>query len=495
MYALWMTTTNDQSWKSKLNEERKKYNQILLSDTIATLTQSSGTSDMDYSILRQISALKNEGLEVSYDVSCQEDYMELVNNITSKTFTYKTLFKGSELDENEALTLLQNSTDSIQREQLWMNKMKLGDAIEGDLLELVSIRNKLAQSKGFSHFYELKLKSQELEMDDLTNLIQKLKRNLDETYVFIKTQMDNELKDKFDLQKDPMPWHYNQPFFNGTQDKRLTKDKVVESLNVWFSDKGFNIQDIIRQSKFSSNPNPSRENFCLNVDREEDIRLSIHFKQDQESVALLLHELGHALYEFNFSPSVPFILRKASQPFISEAVALFFERLAYKKSWFTSTIGPTTSFAPFIQSKQYFINTLFRLYEAISITAFEYELYANPSQNLNKLWWDIVEETQQLRRPADWNHAYWANNIQLTTLPAHSSHSLFGEVLASQFHVLLLRMFGDSANDESLQFLKENIFRKGNSVYWKRLLFDAFKSDIMPEYLINEINNNIKDES
>ncbi|MCK6259447.1 M2 family metallopeptidase [Fictibacillus sp. KIGAM418] len=500
MYALWMTlTTNDDSWKNKLQEEGLRYNQLLLSDSVVSLTQSPGTSDMNYSTLRQISAFKNEGLEVSCDTSYQGGYMELWNKVTSKIFTYKTFFKGRAIDENEVLTHLQTSTNSKDREQLWMGKMKLGDVIEGDLLELVSMRNKIAQEKGFSHFYELKLKSQELELDDLTNVIHKLREHLDEDFTLIKSQIDNELKDKFNLQNDPMPWHYNHPFFQETHvnfmsDKSLTKAKVIKALQGWFSDKGLDIQGIVNRSKISNHPHNSTANYCLNIDREEDIRISSCFQQNQKSVALLLHELGHALYEFNISPDVPFILRKTSQPFINEAVALYFERLAYKKSWFTTTIGQTTSLIPFIQSKQYFINTLLKLYEAISVTTFEYELYANPSQNLNKLWWDIVEDTQRLKRPDNWDHAYWANKTQLTTLPVHSSHSLFGEVLSSQFHVLLHRTFGDSTNDESLRYLKENIFSKGNSVYWKRLLFDAFKSDIMPEYLIHEIQNNIRDE-
>jgi peptidyl-dipeptidase A len=500
MYALWMTlTTNDEYWLNKLEEEEKRYNQLLTSDAVIALTQRPATNDMDYSILRQIAGLKNEGLELAHAPPAQQKYVELWNKVHYQISTYKTQFNGRELNDNEVLKFLQTSTNSKDREKIWYEKMKLGKVIEDELLELVDMRNKIAKSKGYSNFYELKLKSQELKLGELNNVILKLREHLDEDFTFIKNQIDKELKVKFNLKEDPMPWHYNHPFLQETHinymsDENLTKNKVIHDLKSWFSDKGLDIEDLINNSNITANSKKSSASFCLNIDRKKDVRVSCHFNQNQKSIALLLHELGHALYEVNISQELPFILKKSSQVFISEAIALFFEKLAYKQSWFTTAITQTSSQTPIIQTKQHSINNLLRLYETISITRFEYELYANPSQNLNKLWWDIVEDTQRLKRPDDWNHAFWANKPHLTTLPVYYHNYLLGEVLSSQFHVLLNRTFGSSTSEESLLYLKEKFFRKGNSVYWKRLLSDAFKSELSPEYLIYEIRNNIRDE-
>jgi len=42
------------------------------------------------------------------------------------------------------------------------------------------------------------------------------------------------------------------------------------------------------------------------------------------------------------------------------------------------------------------------------MTEFERKLYENPDQDLNNLWWSIVEKYQHIKKPANWNNPDWA---------------------------------------------------------------------------------------
>ncbi len=52
---------------------------------------------------------------------------------------------------------------------------------------------------------------------------------------------------------------------------------------------------------------------------------------------------------------------------------------------------------------------------------FEMGLYQQPDQDLNKLWWDLVEKYQNIRRPParDYEAADWASKIHVVSAPVY----------------------------------------------------------------------------
>jgi peptidyl-dipeptidase A len=65
---------------------------------------------------------------------------------------------------------------------------------------------------------------------------------------------------------------------------------------------------------------------------------------------------------------------------------------------------------------------------------FEKQLYADPEQDLNSLWWRMVEKYQLVKRPQDRNEPDWAAKIHFTIAPCYYHNYLLGELLASQLH-------------------------------------------------------------
>ena len=50
---------------------------------------------------------------------------------------------------------------------------------------------------------------------------------------------------------------------------------------------------------------------------------------------------------------------------------------------------------------------------AMVMTHFERALYQDPEQDLNTLWWDLVEEFQGVRRPEGRHAPDWASKISI----------------------------------------------------------------------------------
>ena len=77
---------------------------------------------------------------------------------------------------------------------------------------------------------------------------------------------------------------------------------------------------------------------------------------------------------------------------------------------------------------------------------FEKGMYENPEQDLNKLWWDLVEKYQMVKRPAGRNAPDYGSKIHIVSAPVYYHNYMMGELFASQVHHAIARdVFGGGA--------------------------------------------------
>jgi peptidyl-dipeptidase A len=109
---------------------------------------------------------------------------------------------------------------------------------------------------------------------------------------------------------------------------------------------------------------------------------------------------------------------------------------------------------------------------------FEVELYRDPSQDLNKLWWDLVEKYQALKRPEGRNAPDYASKIHIVSAPAYYHNYLLGQLFACQLHAAIVRDVlkrNDAASaiytrDPRVgQFMKDKVFSQGRLRQWNDL--------------------------
>jgi len=114
---------------------------------------------------------------------------------------------------------------------------------------------------------------------------------------------------------------------------------------------------------------------------------------------------------------------------------------------------------------------------------FERELYANPDQDLNKLWWDLIEKYQEMKRPEGRNEPDFAAKYHFVGAPVYYHNYMMGEMFASQVHhALIIRggvlavtgetpLFGVSyvGRKPAGEFLRKRVFEPGMTLPWNEL--------------------------
>ena len=70
---------------------------------------------------------------------------------------------------------------------------------------------------------------------------------------------------------------------------------------------------------------------------------------------------------------------------------------------------------------------------------FEKGMYADPQQDLNKLWWDLVEKYQLLKRPTGRDEPDFASKIHIVSAPAYYHNYMMGQLFACQVHHAIAR--------------------------------------------------------
>ena len=130
------------------------------------------------------------------------------------------------------------------------------------------------------------------------------------------------------------------------------------------------------------------------------------------------------------------------------------------------------------------------------MASFERALYADPEQDLNGLWWDLVERYQLVRRPDDRDEPDWAAKIHFSVAPVYYHNYLLGEMTASQLqaHILDVVLGGGSdarerfvSSREVGRFMREQVYATGASLDWRATLERATGRQLDPAPFIAEL--------
>ena len=179
-----------------------------------------------------------------------------------------------------------------------------------------------------------------------------------------------------------------------------------------------------------------------------------------------LHEFGHAVYNAGIDPELPWLLREAAHTFITEAVAMYFGRLARSKHWLRNEVQVKPELAErsgdlLAEAQMVFVRW------ALVVANFERAMYADPNQDLNALWWSYVERLQGLRRPEGWNGPDWASKVHVACYPAYYQNYILAELLASQFSVSMSEQgVSEEKGGSDLGVFFKDLFAAGRMHRW-----------------------------
>jgi peptidyl-dipeptidase A len=413
---------------------------------------------------------------------------------------------GTTVTLNEINTILTDETDSHRRELAWCASKQVGGAVAGDLRQLVRLRNEGARKLGFANYHTLALATGEQNVAELDQIFAQLDELTRAPYAKEKAALDRALAARYGIEPGAlMPWHYHDAFFQRAPlvygpglDQVYKACDVREVARRFYGGIGLPIDDILLRSDLYERPGKDQHAFSTDIDREGDVRILANLKNNEEWMTTALHELGHAAYSKNHDRQLPYLLRDAAHPFCTEAVAMFFGRLSRNPGWMQAMLGLSAARRGEIEevSARYLrLQQLIFARWAMVMYQFEKALYANPDQDLNTLWWDLVEKYQMLKRPAGPADAGWASKLHFVGAPCYYHNYMLGELLASQWHHYLthnvMGLEGGAkvswAGDKRVgQYFQEKVFAPGATRPWNQMIEQATGEPLTPKYFVEQ---------
>ena len=458
----------------------------------------------DAVLARQIDRLYYAYLKNQIEPELLKEIVDLSTEIEKNFSTFRGTIDNRKVTSNEIRDILKTQIDSAEREEAWLASKQVGPVVADDLIRLVKLRNKAARKVGFENYHTLILTTGEQDVEELDRIFNRLYELTNEPFRQLKADLDRVLAQKYDVAvTELMPWHYHDPFFQESPmvyDLDLDayyKGKDVKELSIkFYGGIGLGVESIIAKSDLYEREGKNPHAFCTDIDREGDVRILCNLKNNEQWMETQLHELGHGVYDKYQSPTVPYLLRQPAHIFTTEAIAMFFGRLSRNPDWMQQMLDLSDEqrkeiekvSAKYAQLKQ----LIFARWDMV-MYEFEKQLYANPDQDLNNLWWDIVEKYQFVNRPGERDEPDWASKIHFTIAPCYYHNYLLGEMFASQLHQYIVSNVLELESDEGVsyvgqrkvgEFMHEKVFEAGAVYRWNRMIELATGEPLSPKYFV-----------
>lgn len=426
---------------------------------------------------------------------------ELIEEIARKEATlgasyanFRPTVEGKPLSENDIRECLKSENDPVKRQKVWEASKEIGVHLAPQILELVRLRNKAAQSLGYPDYFQMQLDLQEVDAAWLFKTLEDLAQTSETAYTSMLSEIEKGQKNRFHT-KDLGPWAWSDPFcqedpLDVHELDALTTGVDIPAVSMQFYQKmGVDVRPILERSDMFERPGKNQHAFCMHVDRMGDVRTLNNVKPSIKWLETVLHELGHAIYELGFDQTLPWLLREPPHMIPTEAMALIAGRQAYKAKALRELIGPNKEALCKKADVSLRRRQLIFSRWVLVMSAFEQELYKNPSQDLNALWWRLVEKYQKIHPPKNRaGKADWAAKYHIGLAPVYYFSYLLGEMLASSIQEVLLQETGSDhlSTPAAGHFLRQKLFHPGNRMPWHELAIHVTGKPLSAEAWVKE---------
>ncbi len=299
-----------------------------------------------------------------------------------------------------------------------------------------------------------------------------------------------------------MPWHYQNRYFQEAPkiykvdlDKYFKNHDLEKLTSEYYKSIDLPLDDMLKKSDLYEKPGKNQHAFCTDIDEEGDIRVLCNIKPNAYWMNTMLHEFGHAVYFKFIDRGLPFALRQPAHIFTTEAIAMMFGRMYTNPQWIQDLVNITDNEKNKIATdcyKRMRMEQLVFSRWAQVMYRFEKSMYENPDQDLNQLWWNLVEKYQMIRKPEGRNKPDWATKIHIATSPCYYHNYLLGELFASQLqHYLCNNIIKSNAGFMAISFynkpevghyLKKYVFGPGDKYFWNDMIERATGEKLTPKY-------------
>jgi peptidyl-dipeptidase A len=468
------------------NERRRAETELAYSNALAepgafAAIEAARGGDGDPLARRRLDLLYHLMLPRQVPEALRQRIVELEASVSGRFSRHRGVVRGEEVDDTAIKRILHDSDDPRERKEAWEASKTVGADVADDVRELARLRNEAARSLGFRDWFALSIKTSELDEDRLIETLADADRATAEPFGRWKAALDAQLAKRFGCEVGELrPWHYADPFFQeapreGSVDlDPLFRDRDIVALaGRTFDGLDMKVSPILGRSDLFPRARKCQHAFCIDLDREGDVRILANVTDDHDSMDTLLHELGHGVYDLGFDQGLGWLLRD-THLVATEASALLFGALAGERDWLERVLEIEPADAVRLQAELHKGRAARLLVFArwvLVMTGFERELYGNPDADLDSIWWELASRHQLLTPPEGRRAPDWAAKIHIAVAPVYYHTYLYGAIVAAQIRDSLVAAVGGVVDrPEAGMLLAERLFAPGLSIRWDHLV-------------------------
>jgi peptidyl-dipeptidase A len=486
------TTGNDDDFAAKEQAQNELDRALSDAKRFAELKAIREAKPSDELLARQIEVLYLGYLEKQVPPELLRQITAKANAVEKAFNVYRAKVGERQMTDSAVRKVLSESKDSAERKAVWEASKGVGPVVEADLKELVALRNDVARRLGFKNYHVMQLYINEQKQEDVIKLFDELDQLTRGPFEASKAQIDEKLAAHYQIPAVELrPWHYHDPFFQeapsvfgtnlDTVFEKLPQGGILQLCEKFYAAIDLPIDDVIKRSDLYERRGKSPHAFCTDIDREGDVRVLANIVPNEYWMSTMLHELGHAVYSSkNIPQSMPYVLRTDAHILATEGVAMMFERFAKSGDWLVAMGVEVPDVKAYNETGARMRRDQLLIFSRWCqvMLRFEKGLYEDPSQDLNKRWWDLVEKYQGLHRPEGRDAPDYASKIHIVSAPAYYHNYMLGQLFACQVHRTIAREVLQEDDWASAfyvenpavgRFMKERVFAPGRSLSWNEL--------------------------
>ena len=413
--------------------------------------------------------LKNFEEEFKYgeDLKVLDD---IENEIAQKYNSYIPKINGKETSKTEINKILEIEENPEIRKKAYEANIQGGDLIAEDLKNFVIKRNEYAKKRGFSNYFEYKLKeTYDVDLKELENLLNNV---YEKSKNLIKKELEKNQEDlskKFGIKKEDLKSYHYGLLTEDNPEKKVndyikTKEQIIEIAKKTYQNMGYDIENLEKEGKLTLDLFPRKgkntHGFCFGIDTGSDARILANLTNNSSSLETLNHELGHCIYTLGNSKDLPYFDRD-EYPAMTEAIAMMMQDLQ-KRENVLSDIIPEEILEDY--KKTYVKDEIKFITKALTLINFEKQMYENPEQDLAKLWHEMKVKYQNRSENEDIDNG-WATIPHFLSHPAYYQNYFRATIIKAQIYNYLVSKLGNlTENKNTAETLKNELFKFGISL-------------------------------
>ena len=262
-------------------------------------------------------------------------------------------------------------------------------------------------------------------------LLDELAQKTEQPFLQAKAAMDAELAERFNLSPDElMPWHYADTFFQEAPMVGGMDSTNCSRGAIWLTWRWRRMTGWHGRARRAQRPvREGKDQGVLHAYRPRRRRADLCTSSPRCAGWTTTARVGHGVYDAYIPQSLPWILREVSHILTTEAMAMLMGTMPFDRDWQEQVLGASPEDAQRAAedgARRFRLEELIFARWVMVVVNFERALYADPSQDLNALWWELVHKFQHLRVPDGREQRPAGRQYHIALAPAYYQNYLLG---------------------------------------------------------------------